>query len=394
MQFNRLSEQESAMVQQYLLSDPAGLALKLHGKKGIDRGRIIQQIVSRRKAKAKLPDWYAHPELFFPAPVSVEQASSQATALYKASLATGNHLADLTLGMGVDSFYFSKRFREISGYETNSELAAVTAYNLTVLGASNIRVFTREAPPVTTLDADWIYIDPSRRDSLKRKTVAFENSSPNVLALLPELMSSGAKTIIKSSPLIDIDLAVKQLRHVTEVHVTGYQNECKELIFVLDPANSGHFPQVCPVLIDDTGNPIHKLVFNRQHEASARPVCSDPSKFLYEPHPAFMKSGGFGLLSEKYEVTKIAPNSHLYTSEYLRTDFPGRLFKITDVVSASAFSWKRWLKEGKANLTLRNFPSTQDDLRKKWRLKEGGEDYLFATTLVSGKRVVIITRKV
>lgn len=392
-EFNLLTEEEHSLVMANLGSDPALLALKLHGKKHIDGQKIVQQVLARRKAKAKLPDWYSSERLFFPPPVSVEQASSQATARYKASLTAGNHLADLTAGMGVDAFYFSKRFKKVTGYETDTALASITAYNLAVLGALNVEIRNKSGEDPGPEKADCIFIDPSRRDARKRKVAAFEDSSPNILELLPRLARLTSEIIIKSSPLVDIDLAISQLQWVSEVHVQGYQKECKELVFILKPYLPRQNPLIHAVLIDDEGVPAAKQVFTRQQEAGSAASYGEPAGYLYEPHPAFMKAGGFRLIGEEYGLTKIAANSHLYSSQKLHPDFPGRAFRIEGVTDASRFSPKSWLQEEKANLTLRNFPSNPDDLRKKWRLKEGGQDYLFATTLASDRKVVILAKK-
>ena len=392
-EFTLLTDDERRLVTTNLGSDPVQLALKLHGKKGIDGQKIIQQIVARQKARAKLPDWYSSDKLFFPPPVSVEQASSQATARYKASLVAGEHLADLTTGMGVDAFYFSKRFNKVTGYETDPRLASITAYNMTVLGALNVRIVNKSGENPEQ-KPDCIFIDPSRRDARKRKVAAFEDSSPNILELLPRLADLAPEIMIKSSPLVDIDLAVSQLRWVSEVHVTGYQKECKELVFILKPHLPRHQPEINAVVIDEEGAPVRKLAFTRQEEAACAPVYGDPAGYLYEPHPAFMKAGAFNLIARKYGLIKIAANSHLYASEALNADFPGRIFSVKGIADAARFSPKDWLQEAKANLTLRNFPSNPDDLRKKWRLKDGGHDYLFPTTLASNKKVVIITERI
>lgn len=393
-EFPRLTEEELRLVMTNLGSDPAQLALKLHGKKGIDGQKIVQQVLARQKAKAKLPDWYSSELLFFPPPVSVEQASSQATARYKASLTSGEQLFDLTTGMGVDAFYFSKRFKKVTGYETDPALASITAHNLSVLGAFNVEILNKSGEDPLPGNPDCIFIDPSRRDARKRKVAAFEDSSPNILELLPRLAGTVPEMMIKSSPLVDIDLAVSQLRWVSEVHVPGYQKECKELIFILKPRLARQDPQIHAVLIDDEGIPFRKQVFTREEEARCTPSYGDPAGYLYEPHPALMKAGGFRLIAQEYGLSKIAVNSHLYSSEKLNPGFPGRIFRVEGVADAARFSPKTWLGEEKANLTLRNFPSNPDDLRKKWRLKEGGHDYLFATTLSSGRKVIILAKKV
>ncbi len=391
--FTPLTDDELSLVMTNLRSDPAQLALKLHGKTGIDGQKIVQQVVARQKARGKLPDWYSSDKLFFPPPVSVEQASSQATARYKASLVAGEHLADLTAGMGVDAYYFSKQFDKVTGYEIDSRLASITAYNLAILGAPNVRIVNKSAENPEQVKSDCIFIDPSRRDAQKRKVAAFEDSSPNILELLPRLADLAPVIMIKSSPLVDIDLAISQLQWVSEVHVQGYQKECKELVFILRPHLPRQNPQINAVMIDEEGVPLRRQVFTRQEEAGCAPVYGDPAGYLYEPHPAFMKAGGFNLITREYDLIKIAANSHLYSSEEPKADFPGRIFRIKGIADASRFSPKNWLQEEKANLTLRNFPSNPDDLRKKWRLKEGGHDYLFATTLSSNRKVVIISEK-
>lgn len=395
LEFKPLTDPEREFVMLNLGEDTAKLALKLHRKKDFDGQKLISQIAARQKAKGKLPDWYANPELFFPPPVSVEQASSQATAIYKASLANpGRQLVDLTLGMGVDTFYLSKKFQYVSGYEQNPELALITAYNLRVLGADHISVISEKGENAAEENADCVFVDPSRRDERKRKTVAFEDSSPNMLEILPAWVRRSPQIIVKASPIIDIDLAVKQLKYVSEIHVVGYQKECKEVVFVLDTAKPTEHPVIHAVVLDSDGSVQKQLSFTRLQETSIAPGYGDPSGYLYEPHPALMKAGGFRVMGRQFDMTEIAPNSHLYSSPAIRTDFPGRLFAIKGVVNASGFSWEEWLTEPKANLTLRNFPAEPHDLRKKWRLKEGGHDYLFATTLSSGRKVVIITERV
>lgn len=393
LEINHLNDWEIQLIEEFANSDPASVALTLHGKPDIDGKKISQQILSRQKARAKLPEWHQRRDLIFPPPVSVEQASSQATAAYKASLVSGTHLIDLTLGMGVDSYFFSRKFQKVTGYEINPELADLTRYNLGLLGASNVEVISGNGENAASENTDHVFADPSRRDHQKKKIVAFEDSSPNVLTLLPRFLKKGIKVIIKSSPLIDISAAIKQLGPVSEVHVVGYQKECKEIVFIIDPAHSAPNPKISAVLINQDGAVTHRQDFTIPEEQSVALTYGPPEGYLYEPHPAFLKAGGFNLLATAYGLNKIAKNSHLYYSPEIRTDFPGRLFKINGVENASSFSWKKWLKEGKANLTIRNFPASPDDLRKKWRLKEGGQDYLFATTLSSNSKVVIVTEK-
>jgi hypothetical protein len=392
-EISQLNEKEQKLLEELATADPASIALKFYGKPGIDGQKISQQLLARQKAKTKLPGWYNNPRLVFPPPVSVEQASSQATAAYKAGLINGKCLADLTLGMGVDSYYFSKRFDHVKGFELNPDLAAITQHNLTELGATNVSIVSGSGEDVSPEDVDHIFIDPSRRDDQKKKTVAFEDSNPNVLTLLPRWSGNPLKIMIKSSPLIDLDQAASQLGAVSEIHVVGYQKECKEVLFLLNPSRPSAYPVIHAVIVDEAGRVLHHQQFTKQEEANYTPHFGDPQGFLYEPHAAFLKAGGYNQLAKSFQLHKVARSSHLYYSDDVRADFPGRIFKIRGVENASGFSWKKWLKEPKANLTIRNFPGHTDDLRKKWSLKEGGQVYLFATTLYSQRKVVIITEK-
>jgi hypothetical protein len=390
------SDTEIAFLRKYAQDDVGKLMLQADRFKGVDVKKMVVQISARQKTAKKLPEWSANMNLIFPQAISVEQSSSEATALYKASLISGQKLIDITGGMGVDCYYLSKGFTETSYFEQQSEVARTADFNFMVLGAHNIATYhgnSLELLAAKSTGADWIYADPARRDSNKSKVVSLSDCTPDMTLNLPLLFTVASKILIKTSPLLDIDLAVKQLGHVNEVHAVGYEHECKELLFVLSKDNVPDEPLIKAVVVGANGAKITEISFTRSMENEATAEFSSPLSYLYEPHAAILKSGAFKTLSGLFNVKKLGPNSHLYTSDSLCRDFPGRTFRISGITKPDIKEISKHIKTDKANLTLRNFPAKIQDLRKKWRLKEGGDFYLFATTLSDGSHVVIVTEK-
>jgi hypothetical protein len=387
---------EIAFLGEHAQDDVNKLLLQTDKFKGLDIKKMARQIAARQKTSRKLPEWCANLNLIFPQTVSVEQSSSEATARYKANLISGKKLIDITGGMGVDCYYLSKRFAEAEYYEEQAEVERTAAFNFNVLAAHNITTHPENSLQALTaqpISADWIYADPARRDVNKAKVVSLLDCTPDIVQNLPLLLSIAPRILLKTSPLLDIDLAVKQLKHVTEVHAIGYEQECKELLFILNKEHLPAEPVVKGVILDANGDKRSEIVFTRSQENEVLPTFSPPLSYLYEPHPAVLKSGGFKTLCRVFNVNKLAPNSHLYTSDLLCNEFPGRTFRITGLSKPDIKEISKYIKTDKANLTTRNFPSKIQDLRKKWRLKEGGDFYLFATTLSDGARVVIVTEK-
>jgi hypothetical protein len=244
----------------------------------------------------------------------------------------------------------------------------------------------------SSMQANWIYADPARRDSNKQKVVLLSDCAPDVKFHLPTLFEHAPDVLLKTSPLLDIDLAAQELKSVKEIHVIGYEQECKELLFSLNKEYTEDF-LIKARVINFKGEVIHALDFTRQQERKAAIQFSEPLSYLYEPHPAMLKAGAFKSICIFFNVKKLAAHSHLYTSENPVPDFPGRIFEITGVCKPDAKEISEYVTDNKANLTIRNFPAKIDDLRKKWRLKEGGNFYLFATTLFNQKKAVVVTKK-
>ncbi|WP_247235390.1 THUMP-like domain-containing protein [Telluribacter sp. SYSU D00476] len=402
-----LTAAERTFVREHIQDDVATLLLKHRSSPNLDIQKVVKQIAARQKARYKLPEWYLNEQLLFPPPLSVEQGSSQATARYKAGLVVGGHLAgghlagrhliDITGGMGVDCYYMSQSFEQTTYFEQQPEVARSAAYNLQVLGADHITIRNEEALSALSqhpIPADWIYADPARRDEQQRKVVRLADCTPDIVTALPLLQRCAPRLLVKTSPLLDIDLSVKELQGVQEVHVIGLESECKEVLYLITtdtPAT--HEPILKVRILNADGSTLAGFDFTRPDEARAEVQLGEPMKYLYEPHATLLKAGAFRSVASRFGLIKIAPSSHLYTSDEWLPDFPGRGFAVVAVCKPDARELHAYLPEGKANLTLRNFPATIQDLRKKWKIREGGDRYLFATTLADGRKLVVVTQK-
>lgn len=390
------TDAEVAFIRDNIHANAGDLILKAGKFKGLDIKKLAGQIQSRQKALKKLPEWSANEKLIFPPALSVEQCSSEATALYKARIASGGTLIDITGGMGIDCYYMSRRFTETHYFEQQPEVVSSAAYNFAQLGASGIHVHVGESLNALRngLTADWLYADPARRDANKEKVVRLAECVPDVAGNAGLLLSAAPRILIKTSPLLDIDLASKELPKLKEVHAIGYEQECKELLFVLDREMPDAGFKIKVRIIDAAGQPIHELDFDREEERNALVGYSKPLGYLYEPHAAVLKAGAFKTLCTRFDMQKLAMHSQLYTSEEYVNDFPGRSFRIVAVCKPDIREISKHIPGDKANITTRNFPAKPEELRKKWKTKDGGDRYLFATTLADHSKVVIVCTKV
>lgn len=390
-----LTAAEIAFIREHLYDNPGELILKAGKFKGLDVKKLAAQIQSRQKALKKLPEWSANEKLIFPPALSVEQCSSEATAHYKAGLVSGNTLIDITGGMGIDCYYMSAGFTKAHYFEQQSEVASTAAYNFAQLGASRIQVHAGESLLALRdgLTADWLYADPARRDANKEKVVRLADCTPDVAGNSGLLLNAAPHILIKTSPLLDIDLASKELQKLKEVHVIGYEQECKELLFVLDREMPGQGFKIKVRIVDSVGRPLHQLDLDREEERSAVVGYAKPSGYLYEPHAAVLKAGAFKTVASRFNIQKLAMHSQLYTSESYVEGFPGRSFKILAICKPDIREISQHIPGDKANITTRNFPAKPEELRKKWKLKDGGDHYLFATTLADQSKIVIVCVK-
>ncbi|WP_375445507.1 SAM-dependent methyltransferase [uncultured Fibrella sp.] len=379
----------TADVQSLLLRPPAGSA-------GLHLREVAEQIQARQKAKSKLPSWYANSGLTFPPPISVEQASSERTAAYKASLVSGDNLADLTGGMGVDTAAFARTMNRVDYVERTQPLAEITGDNLALLGLHNVSVHTGDGLDwIASQPApvDWLYLDPARRDDRGGRVVGLADCEPDVLTYLPMLLSKARHIVLKTSPLLDIDATLRQLTTTRAVHIVAVQGEVKETLFVLGQPNvpSADVTITAVNLRENGDQP--PFTFRRGDEATAPVTLADPQTYLYEPNAALLKAGAFRLAGARFGLAKLAPHSHLYTSDELVAHFPGRIFTVDASCRADRRSVQANVPGNQANLTVRNFPQSVDVLRKQLGLREGGAIYLFATTLRNGDKRLIVTHK-
>ena len=353
---------------------------------------ILNQIEAKKKSKLKLPSWFATENIIYPSKISIEQTSSETTALYKSKIVSGTHLIDLTGGFGVDSFYFAKKIKNITHCEINSELSQIVAHNFQQLKVNNITCYAADSlSALVSFNKkwDWIYIDPSRRNNAKGKVFMLNDCLPNVPENLDLLFTYSNAILIKTAPLLDISSGLSELQGVKKIHIIAIDNEVKELLWELHQDYSG---TINIKTINITKEKEQVFTFDR--ETNFETVhYSEPLNFLYEPNSAIMKSGGFDQVGLSYNLNKLHKHSHLYTHSDL-IDFPGRVFKIDKTFRYTKEEMKIFLENKTANLTTRNFPETVENIRKKWKIKEGGNLYCFFTTDIHNYKIVLICSKI
>lgn len=390
----------SASTRQFILrhrtGDVRSLALQAARYPDVDMPEAVVQIAGWQIAATKVPSWAAIEDIRYPAHLSMEQCSSEVTAAYKASLVQGDTLVDLTAGWGVDCSFLARKFHRAHYVERQLQLCRLASHNFPLLGLPHVQIhhaeavdFLRSMPPV-----DCIFLDPARRDGAGAKTVEIAHCEPNVADLEEQLVQKAAIVMVKLSPMLSLSSALRDLKHVFSLHVVAVNNECKEVIallktsFITSQDADNHVEIVCIQAVNNSEAQHFRFTLSEERQASCT-WADSPEAYLYEPGAALLKAGPYRLLSARYGVKKLHPNSHLYTSGE-PIDFPGRRFRV-EAVSGFAKQELRTLLAGitRANLTVRNFPATVAELRKKLKLREGGDCYLFATTLYDGRKVLI-----
>ena len=407
----------------------------------VDMPFALDQIRGRKMARVKLPRWASLEGIIYPPHISMEQCSSESTALYKAELAarllglpasssgtemkTENEIefVDLTGGFGVDFSYIAARLGMKSMYvERQAHLCEAAKENFERLGLKNAIVknvdgievlhsflpkkddaasaddslgITYDQPRSllkTKLGLKLIFIDPARRDDAGNKVVSLKDCTPDVTVLQEEMLSKADYVIIKLSPMLDWHRAISELSHVREVHIISVNNECKELLLVLSVRNMGENLRI--YCINDAQSFVCDELDMEASQVKIAPSTLEEMQYLYEPNASLMKAGCFGVLSGRYDARMLSKNSHLFVSQAPIEAFPGRSFRIIAVSSFNKKELKRHLSGiTKANIATRNFPLSVAELRKRLKLKDGGETYIFATTLSDESHVLVITEK-
>lgn len=404
----------------------------------VDMPFALDQIRGRKMARTKLPRWAGIEDIIYPPHISMEQCSSETTAMYKAELAArllniqsrktpnpeneenskicefptesavGSKFAknegtcdfheeidfvDLTGGFGVDFSYIAARLGVKAMYvERQAHLCEAAKENFERLGVENAEVKNGDGVEVlhSLSHLSLLFIDPARRDDAGNKVVSLQDCTPDVTQLQDEMLEKADFIIIKLSPMLDWHRAVSELKHVREVHIVSTGNECKELLLVLS-SKSEENASLKVYCVND-----NQVMSYPEDDDSVVSIASDASSiaYLYEPNASLMKAGCFGVISSQYGAKMLAKNSHLFVSETSVADFPGRSFRIKAVSSFNKKELKRQLSGiTKANIATRNFPLSVADLRKRLKLKDGGDTYIFATTLSDESHVLLICEK-
>ncbi|MBE6332557.1 MAG: hypothetical protein E7070_09690 [Bacteroidales bacterium] len=387
----QLSPEIRAFLRQHADDDTARLVLSASHFPDIDIRWAAEQIEARRQLRNKLPEWAANDALLMGGRVPAEQCSSQQTALYKRSLTVGDTLADLTGGMGVDCYYMSRAMHHAIYFERQKHLCEAARNNFEALGADNIEVREGDSLQLGIPSADTIYLDPARRATDGSRVYDLADCEPNVVTLHEELLHHCKRLIIKISPMADVARVMQQMPGIAEIHVVAVRNECKELLLVFDgqcdTANTSDTAETNPTIhcIDFRTADEARFDFKwRDEEASAANLLPADANatFLYEPDVTLLKAGAFRLPCAQFGVWKADTNSHIYLSDTLREFFPGRIFHIEEMIDFSSRNIKRIGKTWpKANIATRNFPLSADELRKRSGIRDGGDEYLFGTTL-------------
>jgi 16S rRNA G966 N2-methylase RsmD len=356
--------------------------------------KIRHQVLSRKKIKNKLPTLFNCNEIIYPSSLSLEQSSSEITANYKAKLVKGKTFIDLTAGMGIDSLFFAKKFKKGILIERNKELAEIDLHNFFVLNQTNVKI----AVGIDSIDfinqfnkqVDLIYMDPARRNEQGNKVVSLTEYEPNVVSILDKLFSITTNILIKTSPLLDISKAIAELKFVKQVHVISVENECKELVFHLEKDFENEI-KISTINFNKKENQVFEYFLKAEKESNSE--YSEPLNYLYEPNASIMKAGAFKTIGQQLGLKKLHQHSHLYTAENLVDNFPGRVFKINAVSKFDKNEIAKIIPEMKANIAVRNFPISTNEVKKKLGIKDGGEVYLFVTTNIKNEKIVIFNKK-
>ncbi|MFA7132462.1 MAG: SAM-dependent methyltransferase [Bacteroidales bacterium] len=363
----------------------------------IDIKLCVTQIEGIKKAEEKFPSLIQSNELIYPKKINLEQTSSEQTAKYKASIfPLDSTLRDLTSGFGIDDIFFAQKLKKVYYHELDLTLAEIAEYNFQELGLTNIEVIKgnslnmlKELEPT-----DIIYLDPSRRDENQKKVFLLEDCQPYVVDILPKLFEKANTIALKLSPMLDIKQAIRELINIKEIHIISVKNECKELFIVLEKGYNNEIEYHCINI--ETNQQTNQFIFkNSQTPPQLAPKSQlQRGVYLFEPNSSVMKAGGYHEICEHFEVRKLAPHSHLFVSEKLIEDFPGRRFIIKTILPYNNKIIKTLsTRFPKANITIRNFPQNVSEIRKRTSVKEGGEEYLFFTTNSENEKIIISCEK-
>jgi len=386
-----MNEETSQFISDNINADVHQLALQSNRFPLVDMSLAMRQINGKQKIKAKVPLFFDNDEILYPLQLSLEQSSSESTARYKSSLCEGNIFVDLTGGFGVDCCFIAAHFTHAIYVERQAELCNLAKHNFNVLNQYNIEVIQAESEKYLKEmnHVDWIFVDPVRRSESGKKVVLLADCEPNVFALSSLLLEKATNVMIKLSPMLDLTAAISQLPNTTEIHVISIENECKEILFILNQNTTiNHKIKTINITKSKISQYFEFDIDESKNTSIA--YTSTLEKYLYEPNASIMKSGAFKIIADRFGIRKLHTSTHLYTSNKLLLQFPGRIFDVIKTWNNSKSELKELSNQvQKANITTRNYPISVNELRKKLRIKEGGDIYLFACTLANEMKAII-----
>ena len=393
-----IAELSQPHIQKFILEhqeeDPADLILAGAKYPGVPIREVAAQIKARQKAKNKIPSWCQVENIIFPSALSMEQCSSESTARLKSEWVEGDKLIDLTGGAGVDTYFLSQRFNHTFYIEKNPELGLLAKHNFFRLQADHIQVKVADALDFLNGDlprVDWIYVDPARRNDSNAKVFRLSDCQPDIIKIQEILFRHTDNILVKTSPMLDIKMAVRELQYVKKIYVVAVRNEVKEVLYALRKGYDKQ-PDIEAVNIINAGEK-ESFCFNSDDEPTASVSLDYPQNYLYEPNAAILKAGGFKIIGDYFNLPKLHRHSHLFTSSEHVENFPGRKFKILATCKYDKKEIQARIPGRKANITTRNFPFSVDVIRKKTGLKPGGDTYVFATTNRDQKLILLICNK-
>ena len=382
-----------SFIDEHADNDLAQLLLAADRYPEINMPFAVEQIRARRYIRKKLPVWHANRSLLFPSKIAVEQCSSEQTARYKQQLIQDeNHVCDATGGLGIDTYYFAQKVNRISYIERSKECFDIAMYNFARLQLQNIDGYNDEVENILPQmqSVDLIYIDPARRSKVNQRVFSLSDCEPDLVNILPLLLSKAPKVIAKLSPMLDLRHTLALLPPTNAIHVVSVRNECKELLFILQRGVENREPDIHCIHYTTNGTE-QSFRFTLSDEKSTEcAISASVQTFLYEPNASILKAGAYKQIAFRFDIEKLHTNSHLYTSGKLISSFPGRIFQVKEVFP---FSGKRCKTIHRiipqAHISTRNFPLPADKLRQRTRITDGGDCYLFATTLSNNEKVLI-----
>jgi 16S rRNA G966 N2-methylase RsmD len=395
----QLSQEILDLVEKYISLPLSEVALKLQKFPIATRTMVLDQIHGGQKAKMKLPSYFQQKEIIYPPKLNLEQCSSEQTATFKANLVSGKLLIDLTGGFGVDSWAFSKRFEQVCYVEQNESLVDTVSHNFEKLKSYNIQIYKDNAQHFLenfTQTVDWIYLDPARRDSQNKSVAQIKETEPNVIELMPLMFQKTENILLKTSPMFDIRQAIEQLSFVKKVWVVSLENECKEVLYWLKKdCNEYQDIEIEAVnILSNQKNDI--LKGTKLKEETVTITYSEPQKYIYEPNASIMKAGFFKTVAQIFDLSKLHPNTHIYTSDILKKDFQGRVFEIIKVLQGNTAmkELQTYLPHKKSNIAVRNYPLSVEKIRKQTKIQEGGEEWIWGVTLHNESKALILAKRI